>query len=213
MSNSELNNGVSENDNDEDDEDGQNGDNSQRYSDFSMDSFESDMLGSSRMGSISGDNSSLHSSTSSVQNRQDNDHGRSIDDGSQISARTGGWDNSQQSSNRWRSSTGSSSSSINAAMKRASIRDRSRSNSSLTSKDSTALNQTERPGPFRFGQNNSAQQNLDTYIANSRRGISSSTYFKKVTVNEEETRARQSSTTEQLFDESGKTKVVQYIWP
>ncbi|KAG1166277.1 hypothetical protein G6F36_013007 [Rhizopus arrhizus] len=88
---------------------------------------------------------------------------------------------SQASSN---SSQVSTSRSIIAAMKRAILQSRSHSSSSSTTGDLTTSNFSRNPEPFSFDRNNSAQQNLDTYIANSRREIPSSTFFRKLTVKE-----------------------------
>lgn len=89
------------------------------------------------------------------------------------------------------SSQGSSSSSITTAMKRANLRSRSGSKSlSIRSKDLATSSNLRNSDPIRFGRNNSAQQNLDIYIANSRREVASSSFLKRRSVNDEASRAR-----------------------
>lgn len=142
----------------------------------------------------------LNKNQQGSQRQEGTDDERSIAGGSQTSTMSQATTNTQKSRNSMHPSTSSSSSSVTAAMKRASLHNRSRSISSLTSKGSIVSNQGESQKPFRFGQHNTAQQNLDTYITSTRRGMSSSRYFQNSTRNEETTRARQPIRSESISD-------------
>ncbi|CEP07089.1 hypothetical protein, partial, partial [Parasitella parasitica] len=105
-------------------------------------------------------------------------------------------------SSRQSTSGGSSSASITDAMNKATLHSRNGSAASLNSKDSTASNQSQQsaPKPFRFSRNNTAQQNLDAYIASSRREISSSSYFQNSLSNNDQSSVANMDTRTRVSD-------------
>ncbi|CEP09536.1 hypothetical protein, partial, partial [Parasitella parasitica] len=137
-----------------------------------------------------GEDGNMGTPFSSQSYQPSNDDPAESENGLQVSSSvsTASYDISQRSSgsSRRSSTSGGSSNDITAAMARTTIRSRSGSSSIFSNNSETSSNQMDSPKQFRFGRNNSAQQNLNAYIANSRRGIPSSTYFQKHTaVNQE----------------------------
>lgn len=93
---------------------------------------------------------------------------------------------SQGSSSESVRSPVSSSDSIVSAMRKTNLA-RQNSSSSLASNDSSMSGTSGTSQPIRYGSSNSAQQNLDAYIKNSRRGVTPSGFLQRRVSNDDNT--------------------------
>lgn len=114
-------------------------------------------------------------------------------------------DDSSNSSQTSKSTLSSSNTlSIIAALKKSHLQNSSQySSSSGKSKGSSTTR------PFRFGSSNTAQQNLDMYIANSRSTMSSSKFFKKADVIDN--RSMSSVRQEEINNSQGMTNLIRCV--